>query len=252
MRPLRENTTKTKLRDGRAVFGVIAKSSDPLVAELIGLAGFDFYMIDGEHGLINPEQVTHIVRACEAVGITPLARIGQNDPKLILAHLDAGVQGIMLPGVETVAEMRRFVAACRYPPDGMRGLGLARSADYLIDTDADAYVAHANANVLIMPQFEDVALLDRLPELAAVPGIDGFVIGPRDLALTMGYPDGPNHPDVQTVIDAAIDHMHAAGVWAGITAGTAPAATAQRQRGARLLLNALPALIVERDRKSVV
>jgi 4-hydroxy-2-oxoheptanedioate aldolase len=240
---MRDNKTKAKLKRGEPVFGVIAKSGEPLLAEVIGLCGYDYYMVDGEHGLINPEQIVHVVRACETVGVTPLARIGSLDAKVILAHLDAGVQGIMVPGLESAEEIAELVAACKYPPEGKRGLGLARSADYMIGTDATAYVAHANANVLVLPQFEDVALLDRLPELATVPGVDGFVIGPRDLSLSMGFPDGPNHPEVQAVIDEAIAIFRAAGVWAGTTAGSAEAARQQIDRGAQIILNSLPNLL---------
>ncbi len=240
---MRDNQTKAKLKRSEPVFGVIAKSGEPLLAEVIGLCGYDYYMVDGEHGLINPEQIVHVVRACEAVGVTPLARVGLLDIKLILAHLDAGMQGIMVPGLETPDEIAELVAACKYPPDGKRGLGLARSADYMIGTDSTAYVAHANENILVLPQFEDVVLLDKLPELAAVPGVDGFVIGPRDLSLSMGFPDGPNHPEVQAVIDEAIAIFNRAGVWTGITAGSAEAARHQIDRGAQIILNSLPNLL---------
>ena len=241
--PMRENKTKTKLKNGQPVFGVISKSSDPLIAELVGLAGFDYYMVDAEHGLINPEQMTHIVRACEAVGVTPMARIGRNDPKQILAHLDAGMQGLMIPGLDSAEQIRNFVAACKYPPHGNRGLGLARSANYMFGTDAAAYVEHANDNVMVLPQFEDATLLPHFAEMMAVDGVDGCVIGPRDLSLAMGFVDGPNHPEVQAVIDESIGIMRANNVWAGITAGTAEAAQTQLDRGATIILNALPALI---------
>ena len=106
-----------------------------------------------------------------------------------------------------------------------------------------AYVGFANAQTLVLPQFEDIALLDRLPDMVQVPGVDGFVIGPRDLALSMGYPDGANHPEVQAIIDQAIAIIRGAGLAVGITAGTAVAAQAQINRGATIILNSLPNLI---------
>lgn len=240
------NKTKQKLQQGQSVFGVISGMTDPKMAELIGLTGFDYYMIDAEHSPMTLAHAVNIVRACENVGVTPLARVSQKDPKAILPYLDAGVMGIMMPGIETVAEMEMLVAAIKYPPLGKRGLGQIRAANYMLDGRSQAdYVTQANAHTLVLPQFEDAALLDVLGELTAVSGIDGFVIGPRDLSLSMGYPDGPNHPEVQRVIDEAIRIIRAAGLAAGITAATKAAAQTQLARGANFILNSVPGLIHE-------
>ena len=137
-----------------------------------------------------------------------------------------------------------LVHAVKYPPIGKRGLGVARAAEYMVGRRSQAdYVAWANQNTLVLPQFEDAALIDVLPEMAQVPEVDGFVIGPRDLALSMGYADGPNHPEVQNMIDEAINIMRKAGVAAGITAGTHAAAQAQIKRGANFILTSLPGLM---------
>ncbi len=201
-------------------------------------------MVDGEHGAITATQAVNIIRGCEAVGITPLVRVGQKDAKQVLPYVDAGMMGVMMPGLETAEEIHMLVSSVKYPPLGKRGLGLARAADYLLGPSSAAdYVTMANEQTLVMPQFEDVALLDRLPEMAAVEGVDGFVIGPLDLSLSMGYADGPGHPEVQKVIDQVIDIIRSAGLWVGITAGTGEAARAQIERGAQLILNLIPNLI---------
>ncbi|MEM7116059.1 MAG: aldolase/citrate lyase family protein [Chloroflexota bacterium] len=240
---MRENKTKTKLRNGHPVYGVISKSGDSLIAELVALAGFDYYMVDAEHGLINPEQMVHVVRACEAADITPMVRLGQNDPKLMLAHLDAGMMGLMVPGLDSVTAVQQFVAACKYPPLGKRGLGLVRAANYMVGIDPADYVHYANDQIMLLPQFEDAALLPYFAEMMAVDGVDGCIIGPRDLSLAMGFADGPNHVEVTAVIDQAITIMNDADVWPGITAGTAAAAQTQLNCGAKIILNSLPALI---------
>ena len=242
---MRINQTKVKLQQGEPVFGVIGSTNDPQIVEILGLTGFDYYMVDGEHGLINPAQAENIVRACEVTGMTPLVRLGSKDPKLVLQYLDAGFMGVMMPGLETVADVEMLVNAVKYPPLGQRGLGLGRAANFMLGSGADQahYVAQANAQTMVLPQFEDAALLDLLPDMVRVPGVDGFVFGPRDLSLTMGYPDGPNHPEVQAVIDDAIVIMRQADLWVGITAGTAVAAQQQRQRGAQIILNSLPNLL---------
>ena len=238
------NNTKQKMMAGEPVFGMISGVSDPKVAELAGLRGFDYYMIDTEHSPMTAAQAVHVVRGCERVGITPLVRVSRKDPKAILPFIDGGAMGIMMPGLETAAEIEMLVNAVKYPPIGKRGLGVARAADYMVGPRSQAdYVTWANQNTLVLPQFEDIALLDRLPELAAVPHVDGFVIGPRDLSVSMGYMDGPHHPEVQEAIDQAIKIIRDAGLVAGITAGTHTAAQAQVARGANFVLTSLPGLM---------
>ncbi len=241
----RINQTKVKLQQGKAVFGVIGTVNDPQIVEILGLSGFDFYMVDGEHGLIDPTQAENMVRACEVTGMTPLVRLGSRDPKLVLQYVDAGFMGVMMPGLYSVVDIQMLVNAVKYPPVGKRGLGLSRAANYLLGSGAEQadYVAWANEQTLVLPQFEDAALLVQLPEMVQVPGVDGFVFGPRDLSLTMGYPEGASHPNVQAVIDEAIAIMRGAGCWVGITAGTAVASQQQIERGAQIILNSLPNLL---------
>jgi len=242
---MRINKTKAKLQRGEPVFGVIGTTNDPQIVEMLGFMGFDYYMVDCEHGLIGAETAVNLVRACEFSDMTPLVRLGQKDPKLILQYMDAGFMGVMMPGLDTVADVEMLVNAVKYPPFGKRGLGLGRASNYMLGSGADQaeYVAQANAQTMVLPQFEDQSLLKQLPEMVNVRGVDGFVFGPRDLSLTMGFPDGPNHPEVQAVIDEAIGIMRDGGVWVGITAGTAVSAQQQIARGAQIILNSLPNLL---------
>ena len=242
---MRKNKTKSKLKQNQPVYGVLSSSSDPTLAEVIGLLGFDFYMLDAEHGPLTSAQAVNVARACESVDITPLVRVGQFDMKLVLQYLDAGMMGIMMPGLRTAVQIQQFVQGAKYPPEGNRGLGPGRSANYLLGTPAEqaAYVAQANEQILILPQFEEISLLENLPELTAVPGIDGFVIGPRDFALSMGHADSANYPDVQQHIDEAIAVVHQAGLWVGITAANQPAAQQQIDRGAAIILTTVSSLL---------
>ncbi len=246
---IQPNRTKARLREGKPAFGVISIGADPLLAELCGLAGFDYYMLDAEHGLIDPAQAVNVVRACERVGLTPLVRLGAKDPKLVLAYLDAGMMGVMMPGLRTVDEVRMLVEAVKYPPLGRRGIGLARAAAYMAHRgEAPAYIARANAETLVILQFEEPGLIDVLPALLRVPHVDALMIGPRDLALTMGFADGPDHPEVQSMIARAVACGLAAGVAVGITAANRDAAQAEIARGCRLILAALPTLFLNAAR----
>jgi hypothetical protein len=106
---IQPNETKSKLRAGQPAFGVISTTDDPQLAELFGIAGFDYYMLDAEHGLIDPAQAVNVIRACESTNMTPMIRIGPKDPKLVLQYLDAGMLGIMMPGLETIEEVKMLV-----------------------------------------------------------------------------------------------------------------------------------------------
>lgn len=240
------NKTKQKLKSGLPAYGVISTSDDPQLAELFGIAGFDYYMLDAEHALIDPAQAVKVIRACEGVSITPMVRIGSKDPKLVLQYLDAGMLGIMMPGLETVEEVKMLVDAVRYPPFGKRGMGVSRASGYTAyaGSTAPEYINFSNEQTMAIFQLEDEKLLDKFPELCAVPGIDACIIGPRDLSLTMGFPDGHNHPEVQGVIDQAIGIMKQTNIIAGITAGSRTDAAKQVARGANMVLVASQSLIL--------
>jgi 4-hydroxy-2-oxoheptanedioate aldolase len=234
---IRENQTKSKLKAGQPTYGVISTSADAQIAELFGLAGFDFYMLDAEHGLMDATQVMDVIRACERVQMTPMVRIGSKDPKIVLQYLDAGMMGVMMPGLETAAEIRMLIDAVKYPPLGKRGLGLTRASGYIaIGEPAADYIHFSNEQTMVIPQFEDAALLDRFEEMIAQPGVDAVVIGPRDLSLNMGFPDGPGHPEVQEMIDRVITICKKTGVAAGITAGSRVDSARQVARGATMIL----------------
>ena len=243
---IQPNKTKAKLRQNLPVYGVISTSDDPQLAELFGIAGFDFYMLDAEHALIDPAQAIHVIRACELTEITPLVRIGSKDPKLVLQYLDAGMMGVMMPGLESVEEVQMLVNAIKYFPAGKRGMGISRASGYTayIGTTAPEYINFSNEETMVIIQFEDDKLLEKFPAMCAVPGLDACVIGPRDLSLNMGFPDGANHPEVQDVIDQAIAIMKKVGISAGITAGTRADAAKQVARGANMVLAASQALIL--------
>lgn len=241
---MKENSVKTKLKHKQPVFGVLSNSSDPTIAELCGFLGLDFYMIDGEHSPVTTAQVQEIVRACEVSGIIPLARLRSNDPKLILQYVDVGVMGIMMPGIKTVAEVEAFVRAVKYPPVGERGLGFVRVAEYLQGTiDQGQYVQFANEQTLVLPQIENQEAVANLDELLQVEGVDGFVVGPRDLAMSMGYFDGPNHDEVKRTIARIVEKVNNAGLIVGTTAASGDQAKALIDRGVLFCLNSVAGLL---------
>jgi 4-hydroxy-2-oxoheptanedioate aldolase len=241
---VKQNKIKQNWANKEAVFGVISNSNDPTVAELCGWSGLDFYMIDGEHSPVTTSEVQNIVRACESAGIVPLARIRSNDPKLILQFIDAGILGVMMPGIMDAKDVENFVKAIKYPPLGERGMGPARAWDYGFGKMTQLeYVKFANEQMLVLPMIEDIRALEHLPEMCKISGIDGFIIGPRDLAMSMGFLDGPAHDEVKDVINQIFSIVLEHDLVVGTVAATGDQAKILVENGALFCLNSVQGLI---------
>lgn len=239
-----ENKLKKRLLEKKASYGVISLTTDPVICEYIGLCGMDFYIMDAEHGALTMSEVAHMIRACETVGITPLARINSLDDKMILQYFDAGIMGVMMPGTNTVDDCKKLVQAVKYYPQGNRGLGPVRSADYMAGKLSQAdYLKFSNEQTLVLPMIETKECLNNLSEMVKVDGVDGFILGPRDLALSMGFTDGPAHDEVKKVINDAIVIVTGAGKIFGTVAATAEQAKELTDKGVTLLLNSVQGLI---------
>ena len=235
---------RAKLDARQPVVGVLATQADAGLAETVGLLGFDFFMLDCEHGTASPRDAEAVILGCERRGITPLARIGTMDPKTILQFMDAGLAGVMMPGVTSAEEAKALVDAIKYPPLGKRGLGPVRAASFMLGEQSQAeYVAEANRQTVVLPQIEDIAGLDVLDDLLAVEGVDGFVVGPRDFAMSMGFTDGPGHPEVKEALDEVYSRVIEGGKLLGTVAGTGDAARRLVERGVGLVLTSLTALL---------
>lgn len=241
---MKENQLKKRIDQGKACYGVIAPTVDPVICEYVGLNGFDYYMIDGEHGGISISDVTNLVRACENVNCTPLARIRSVDPKLILQYMDAGVMGVMMPSINNVDDVKKLVDAVKYPPIGSRGLGPVRASDYMQGRMSQKeYVMFSNRQTLVLPQIETLECVNNLEEICKVDGVDGFIIGPRDLAMSMGFYDGPGHDEVKVMLDKIFKTVLKSGKFFGTVAGTSSRAQELIDQGASMILNSVQGLI---------
>ena len=235
---------KERLLAGEVVHGVLSPNIEPDLVETLGILGFDLYILDAEHGAAGPPEAAGVVRACEGAGLAPLVRPRSLDAKLILQYLDAGMTGIMLPGVKTPDDVKRLVEAVKYPPDGLRGLAAMRANGFLLGAEKqEAWVARANRETLVLPQIETKEALERVEELSSVPGLDGFIVGPRDLALAMGFPDGPGHPEIESAIDRVSTVAKRHGRVVGTVAPTGARAKDLAARGLTILLHSVTALL---------
>lgn len=243
------NPVKDTLREGGVSFGCFVPMPSPEVVELLALAGFDFALLDGEHGRISPDDAYAMVLAAEARGIQAMARIGQNDRQVILKYLDLGMTGVLIPQTTTADDARRAIDAMRYSPRGRRGLAGSRTFDFGQGTPMAESIDAVNERVLTMVQFEHIDSLQHLDEILALPELDVLFVGPTDLALTMGYPGAPNHPEV----DKVVEQVCAAAAKVNVALATvAPDAAAARKRigqGFRMIVANVPSLIGSASRE---
>jgi 2-keto-3-deoxy-L-rhamnonate aldolase RhmA len=202
------------------------------MVELLAAAGFDAVLVDLEHGPIADAELPGIVAAGHGAGVYVLARLGERAPATIGRVLDCGVDGVVLPHVESAADAREAVDAARFPPDGSRSLNpYVRAAGY----DAqETFLATANAGVAVLVMVEGKDGLAALDEIAAVAGIDSVFVGPVDLSTSLGFPGQPEHPLVLEKVRDLMDRLAEAGVGTGIYCPTPAAAARWQQAGARL------------------
>jgi 2-keto-3-deoxy-L-rhamnonate aldolase RhmA len=234
---------KQKLRAGEPVFGVSVMIPSPQIVEMIGAAGFDWVLLDCEHGTLTLESVELMAMAAEACGITAIARPKSNSAGHILQVLDRGAMGVQVPHVNTAAEAREAIAAVKFHPAGRRSLAAGtRAANYDAQGSLAEYVMAANEATLIAIQLEDQAAIDHIDELLQVEGIDVFFIGPSDLSQSMGHPGNPKAPAVAQAINASLRKMVAAGRTPGMPA-TAENVRAVLDQGVRYIYTHLPRLL---------
>lgn len=211
------NQLKADLADGHLRLGLWLALAHPATASIAAGAGYDWCLIDGEHGPNTVESVLAQAMAMEGRGAACVARVTENRADLIKQVLDVGVQTVLVPMVETADEARQAVMSCRYPPNGVRGVGamLGRASDYGAIED---YVQTACAQICVMVQVETPRALSNLDAILAVDGLDGVFIGPADLSAAMGHPGEPDAPAVVAAIEDALPRIRAAGKTAGIIA----------------------------------
>ncbi len=235
---------KARLRSGEAVHGLLSPNVEAATLETLGLVGFSLYILDTEHGPAGPREAEDVARACEVAGMSFLVRPRSLDPKLILQYLDAGAIGIMLPGLRETDEARRLVEAVKYPPKGLRGIAAVRANRWTLGRERiEDYVERVNDETLVLPQIETLEAVAKLDDLVRVPGVDGFIIGPRDLAMAMGYPGGPGRPEVEEAVDRITKTVLDAGLLIGTVAPTGARAKELIAKGHRILLHSVTALL---------
>ena len=237
------NQFKRALAAGETQIGLFLGMANAYAAEVVATAGFDWLLIDGEHG---PNDLRSIIEQLQVLGQYPVrsvVRTVDHDVARIKQLLDGGVQTLMVPMVESAADAEKLVRAMRYPPHGIRGVGtaLARAARW---NGVEGYFAQADQEMCLIVQIESTAGLAGLDDILKVDGLDAVFIGPSDLAASMGYLGNPGHPEVKAAVESAIRKIAAAGKAAGVFSADPVAAEAYRQIGASFLLVGVDALLL--------
>ena len=195
-----------KLRNGDLLFGPNLHFESLALVEIMGIAGFDFVLLDGEHGVVY-QQLPQLVITAEAAGIIPIIRIPSHERGYLIRALELGPGGVMVPMVETVEQAKALVAESKFAPLGHRGFANISRAGRYGAIPAKEFPAYANANTALILLLESQLAFQNAEAIAAVPGIDLLFIGPSDFAQSMGHPGNPGHPEVQKEIQDFIKRL---------------------------------------------
>ena len=202
---------------------------------ILANAGFDFVFLDMEHGTFNIETMADLVKVIRLTGMTPLVRVPDGQYHVIAPVLDAGAQGIMVPRVETEDQVEHVVSCAKYPPLGKRGCSVAKGHNEYQNADIHEFTDHSNHETLIIIQIERREAVDTIDKLISVSGVDVALIGPNDLALSLGVPMDFEHTELRAAIGKMLESCQRRGVATGIHAGNAAVLIEWYRRGMSML-----------------
>lgn len=217
------NKFKEKVKNGQKPLGIFTGLASGSVVECLGRTGFDYVIIDNEHSPVEAETSAELIRAAELSGLTPLCRVREISRPAVLKLLDVGAQGLIVPNVNSVDDVKELISYCKYSPIGNRGFCPSRKDGWGNDlclNVADT-MAYFNNEVLLIPQCETVGALEAIEEIAALEGVDGIFIGPFDLSISMGIPGDFGNPTFQAALQRVLDVCHRNGKFCILFSGTA-------------------------------
>mgnify|MGYP005853492995 CR=1 FL=1 len=226
------NPLKAKLAAGQVVIGSLVYVPSPVFTEIVALTGFDFVVIDMEHGPVDIGVAGDMVRAAQVAGVTPLIRVTHNTPHLILRALDIGALGVHVPNISRPEDALAAVRSAKYGPWGQRGLANVRAAHYGLKGSLPEYVAAANQQTMVVAHIEDVPAVENLDALLQVEGIDVYYLGPVDLSNSLGIPGQTRDARLVNLVETSIQRISAAGKIAGCIAADTETARHYVQLGA--------------------
>lgn len=229
---MRENRMKRKLRAGEAVIGSVISVPEPFIAEVMGAADFDFLLIDTEHSPFSISELQNVLIALRSSPSPVIVRAPWNDPVAVKQILDLGADGIIFPWINSRGDCEAAVASTKYPPEGLRGFGPRRA--FRLSASLDEYARQANEQVMVLAQIERGEAVEQLGEILTTPGLDGVMVGPADLACSLGYTHDRENPAVEAAIRQILDGCLAHGIPFGMFTGTVEKARKWIERGGKI------------------
>lgn len=244
---------REKLAQGQLVVGtMLVELRQPSIMTLLASAGFDFVLIDNEHGPFSVETIADLSRAARAAGVTPVVRIPELTYAQVTQALDGGAQGIMLPRVTARAQVEECVGFMKYPPVGRRGAVLARGHTGFLGGPLAETLEGFNRETFLIVQIETAAAVEHLDEILSVPGVDAALIGPTDLSLSLGVPGRMDDPMLQAAIERTMAACTAHSVVPAIHTNDVAMTSRWAARGMRLVsINSEAGLLVAGARTAV-
>jgi 2-keto-3-deoxy-L-rhamnonate aldolase RhmA len=231
---MRENHFKKQLKTGKVVSGLFVTSTDPAWVEVCGYTGFDFVVIDLEHGAIDISVAVDLCRAADGVKLAPLVRVAQNDPARIQAALDIGSAGVLVPQVQTEAEALAAVKAAKFHPLGTRGLSFATRAG-MYGAAGTQITQEMNRQSLVIVQVEGKEGVENIEAIASTPELDGIFLGPYDLSQSLGIPGRVRDPQVISLMQQCVSTIRQSSKFVGTYADNPAIAKEWSDLGVQLI-----------------
>lgn len=242
---------KTRLQQGEVLHGCWLNLGSSLTAEIVGQAGFDWVLIDLEHGAGNEKDILYQLQGLQAGTAGAIVRVESNDKRRIQRVLDLGADGIMCPQIETAKDASKAISGLFYPPDGKRGVAkMVRATGF--GQDFDTYKDQSRDNLLGVIQIETTESLQHLDEIASLDGVDVLFIGPADLSMSLGIFGQLDHPLFKEAVDATVNAANKAGKATGILLFDPNDYDTYRNMGIRLIACGSDATFVANGARSIV
>lgn len=201
-----KNQMKQALQNGQSLVGtMVAEIRQPAIMQLLKNAGFDFVIIDNEHGPFNIETIADLSRAAKYVGLTPIVRVPDLSYPFLTQPLDAGAQGLMLPRIVDAEQVKQVLQMIKYPPLGRRGCALSRGHTNFGSGPLAESMATINEETIVVVQIETAEAVENVEEIVSVPGVDITLIGPNDLTIALGVPGQLDSPKLHAAIERMLD-----------------------------------------------
>ena len=243
-----KGTFKEGLQQGNALIGTIITIPAPEVGEIFAGAGFDWLFVDLEHSTLSVREAQTILQAASP---TPcITRVPANDEVWIKKALDIGSAGLVIPMIRSAEDAKKAVRLCKYPPEGARGVGLARAHGY--GAKFQEYVSAANDELAVIIQIEHIDAVNDIEEIVRIQGIDGWFIGPYDLSASMGKPGATTAPDVLDAIQKVKETARKANLPLGIFCSTIEAARSYMRDGYAFLVVGIDTALIAQTAKQMV